>query len=134
AFKQVTPGLLSLGPVLAGALAQASAVASFPLGATLGGVWNSWFPATAGPALTAGVTGGLLLGASVLTAFSGVVTDPAQRALGLHQRRLYRLIDGMEHALSTGEGLDFNPRDHYIARLVDLLDVARLAQRLMTGS
>ncbi|MCF4166851.1 hypothetical protein L2U69_14455 [Zavarzinia compransoris] len=133
AFKQVTPSLLSLGPVLAGAIAQASAVSSFPLGATLGGVWHGWFPASAGTALTAGVTGSLFMGAAVLTAFSGVLTDPAQRALGLHQRRLHRLIDGMEQALATGEGLPFNPRDHYIARVVDLIDIARLARRLMAG-
>lgn len=127
AFKQLTPSLLSLGPVLAGALAQSAAVTSFPLGAGLGGLWHSWFPASAGTALVAGVTGSLFLGVAVLSAFSGVITDPAQRALGLHQRRLHRLIDGMEGALRHGRGLDFNPRDHYVARLIDLIDIARLA-------
>lgn len=127
AFKQVTPGLLSLGPMLAGALAQSAAISTFPLGAGLGGLWHSWFPASAGPALVAGVTGGLFLGVAVLSAFSGLVTDPAQRALGLHQRRLNKLVDGIEHALRRGEGLAFNPRDHYIARLIDLIDIARLA-------
>lgn len=127
AFKQLTPSLLSLGPVLAGALAQSAAITAFPLGAALGGLWHSWFPASAGTALVAGVTGSLFLGVAVLSAFSGVVTDPAQRALGLHQRRLHRLIDGMEQALRRGDGLAFNPRDHYVARLIDLIDIARLA-------
>lgn len=133
AFKQLTPGLLSLGPVLAGMIAQSAAIGAFPLGASLGAVWNSYFPATAGPLLTAGVTGSLFLGAAALSAFTGVVADPAQRALGLHQRRLHRLIDGVGHALRTGEGLAFNPRDHYLARAGDLFDVARIAQQLMTG-
>ncbi|PWR22503.1 DUF6635 family protein [Zavarzinia aquatilis] len=133
AFKQVTPGLLSLGPVLAGAIAQQAAIGAFPLGATLGGIWNGVFPATAGPALVAGVTGSLFVGAAALSAFAGVVVDPAQRALGLHQRRLHKLINGVEHALRTGEGLAFNPRDHYVARATDLIDLARLAQQVMAG-
>ncbi|MCW0182310.1 MAG: hypothetical protein OJI70_11090 [Zavarzinia sp.] len=133
AFKQLTPGLLSLGPVLAGAIAQQAAIGAFPLGATLGGIWNGFFPATAGPALVAGVTGSLFVGAAALSAFAGVITDPAQRALGLHQRRLRKLIDGVDHALRTGEGLSFNPRDHYVARATDLIDLARLAQQLMVG-
>jgi len=133
AFKQLTPGLLSLGPALAGALAQSAAVSGFPLGASIGGLWYQWFPASVGTGLVAGVTGSLFLGAAMLTAFAGVVTDPAQKALGIHRRRLNKLIDGVEHALRTGNYLPFNPRDHYIARLVDLIDLARLAQRLAGG-
>ena len=33
AFQKLTPGTLTLGPVIAAALAQQAAVASFPLGA-----------------------------------------------------------------------------------------------------
>ncbi len=108
-------------------------MSSFPLGASIGGLWYQWFPASAGTTLVAGVTGSLFLGAAMLTAFAGVLTDPAQKALGLHRRRLNKLIDGVEHALRTGDRLPFNPRDHYVARLIDLVDIARLAQRLATG-
>ena len=38
ALKQLTPGVVTLGPALAGMLAQQVAIASFPLGAGLGGV------------------------------------------------------------------------------------------------
>lgn len=134
AFKQLTPSLLSLGPVLAGTLAQGAAVSSFPLGAALGGMWYQIFPSAAGTGLVAGVTGSLFLGAAMLTAFAGVVTDPAQKALGLHRRRLNKLVDGLDQALRTGGNLPFNPRDHYVARLIDLIDIARLAQRLATGN
>jgi hypothetical protein len=58
--KQATPGALALGPVLATIMAQQAAVASFPLGATLGGLWYGLFPVAASPALMAGVTGGLV--------------------------------------------------------------------------
>ena len=36
AVKQATPGIITLGPALAAAMAQQVAIASFPLGATLG--------------------------------------------------------------------------------------------------
>ena len=82
---QVTPGAMTLGPALAATMAQQAAVASFPLGSALGGLWYSAFPAVASPALVAGLTGGLMLGAAVLSAFAGIVADPLQRRFGLHQ-------------------------------------------------
>ncbi|MFD0464749.1 DUF6635 family protein [Microvirga aerilata] len=49
AVHQVTPGVMSLGPALAAALAQNAAVASFPLGAGAGGLWYGLFPAAVSP-------------------------------------------------------------------------------------
>src|SRR6476659_806085 len=80
--KQATPGALALGPVLAAIMAQQAAVASFPLGATMGGLWYGMFPVAASPALIAGVTGGLVGVGAVAAAFSGVIADPIQRRLG----------------------------------------------------
>jgi hypothetical protein len=54
AFHQLTPGTLTLGPVLAAALAQQAAIASFPLGAGLGGLWYGLFPAAPSAGLVAG--------------------------------------------------------------------------------
>src|SRR3546814_9826246 len=51
AFNQVTPGMFTLGPTVAHALAQQAAVASFPLGAGIGGLWYGAMPATAPVAL-----------------------------------------------------------------------------------
>ena len=39
AVKQTTPGVMTLRPALAAALTQQAAVASFPLGASVGSVW-----------------------------------------------------------------------------------------------
>ena len=106
-FKQMTTGALSLGPVLAGAITQHAAIASFPLGAGLGGIWYGAFPGSVGAATTVTVTGGLVLAFSLLSAFAGVLADPAQRRLGLHQRRLKRLIDAIGQDLESdlkGEG------------------------------
>ena len=59
-FQKATPGALALGPLVATALAQQGAIASFPLGATAGGLWYGVFPATASPFLVAGSTAGLI--------------------------------------------------------------------------
>ena len=53
AFQMLSPGTLTLGPAIAAALAQQAAVASFPLGAGLGGVWYGLFPAAPSAALVA---------------------------------------------------------------------------------
>ena len=50
AFHKLTPGTLTLGPVIAAALAQQAAVASFPLGAALGGLWYGLLPVRHPPA------------------------------------------------------------------------------------
>ena len=127
---QVTPGAMTLGPALAATMAQQAAVASFPLGSALGGLWYSAFPAVASPALVAGLTGGLMLGAAVLSAFAGIVADPLQRRFGLHRRRLHRFIDALERQWMGGTEGAFVVRDHYAARLLDLLDLLASAWRL----
>jgi hypothetical protein len=129
AAKQATPGLMTLSSALAGMIAQQTAIAAFPLGAGLGGLWYGVFPATAGPELIAATMGGVFLTGSLLAAFSGIVTDPLQRRFGLHRRRLSRLLDVLEGGLCSERAQHVTMRDHYIARLVDLFDLAALALR-----
>jgi len=131
AVKQATPGVMTLGPALAAALAQQAAVASFPLGASAGSLWYGLFPAAASPVLIGGVTGGLLAVSSVAAAFAGILADPVQRKLGLHQRRLHRLIDAVERHWNTERReAGFVARDPYVARLLDLFDLLGSAYRL----
>ncbi|MCY4405215.1 MAG: hypothetical protein OXC15_02505 [Rhodospirillaceae bacterium] len=129
AFKKLTPGMLSLGPATAQVLVQHAAIAGFPLGSGAGALWYGAFPAAAPAALSIGLTGGLLAAGAVIGAFSGVVTDPIQRGLGLHQRRLRRLIDCLEREL-TGQGDSrFTVRDHYVARTLDVIEALGLVWR-----
>lgn len=121
-LKQITPGAMVLGPALASTIAYDAAVASFPFGRTVAGLWYALFPVTVSPALMLGITGGLMAGSAVLAAFSGILTDPVQQMLGLHRRRLVRLIDALENHFN-GESQDFTPRDHYVARLLTLLEL-----------
>jgi hypothetical protein len=131
AVKQATPGVMTLGPALAAALAQHAAVASFPLGASVGSLWYGIFPAAASPVLVSGVTGGLLAVSSIAAAFAGILADPVQRKLGLHQRRLHRLIEALERQWDAErEEAGFVARDPYVARLLDLFDLLGSAYRL----
>ena len=130
AMKQLTPGMITLGPVVAHAAAQSMAVASFPLGTGAGAMWYGAMPVSATAVATVGVTAGMMATAAGLAAFSGIVTDPIQRALGLHRRRLNRLLDSLERELKGQDPSRFVVRDHYVARLVDLLDILGAAYRV----
>ncbi len=128
--KQATPGLVTLSSALAGMIAQQMAIAAFPLGASVGGLWYSVFPAEAGPGLLAATTAGVFLGGAMLAAFSGVITDPLQRRLGLHRARLKRLLQILGADLRDEPGRNRLMRDHYVARLVDIFDLIALAMRV----
>ncbi len=128
-LKQVTPGALSLGPAVATSAAHYMAISSFPLGATLGGAWYGLFPAAPSTALVIGSTTGIITLSACAAALSGIVTDPLQKHLGIHQRRLMSLIKHLQTSFADNHDGRFHVRDHYVARLADLLDVARAALR-----
>ena len=130
ALKQVTPGAMVLGPALASVIAYQAAVASFPFGTTLGGIWYSFFPVAVSPGLIASSTGAVMAAGAAVAAFSGIIADPLQRRLGLHRRRLLRLIDALEAQFSEKGGAGFVVRDHYVARLLTLLELLSSAHRL----
>jgi len=56
-----------------------------------------------------------------------------QRQLGLHQRRLHRLIDSLDKELTGRGDSRFTVRDHYVARVLDLLDILRAARQAAGG-
>lgn len=130
ALHKLTPGAAALGTTLAGIMAQQAAVASFPLGAWLGGVWYGWFPVGPTAGLVATTSGGLMLAATTFAAFSGIVADPVQRAVGLHRRRLLRMIDGLERQFFDPAAPGFAVHDHYVARLLDVFDYLGMVARL----
>lgn len=129
-LHQATPGMISLGPAIAAALAKHAAIASFPLGSAAGGLWFGAFPVAVSPVLLVGVTGGLLAVGAVAAAFAGIIADPLQRRLGIHQRRLHRLIDTLEQQFCDGRDAAFTARDPYVARLVEIFDLLAAAARL----
>jgi hypothetical protein len=81
--------------------------------------------------LVGGVTGGLLAATSVASAFAGIIADPIQKGLGLHHRRLHRLIDAVEKQWNAEHGdTDFVAYDPYAARLMDVFDILSSAYRI----
>ncbi len=128
--RLITPDALVIGPALATIMAQQAAVASFPVGAALGRLWYAAFPVAVSSGLIAAVAGGLMAASAVAAAFSGVVTDPIQRRIGLHRRRLLRLIVVVERQFKTSDKASFISRDHYIARLLSLLELVVSAVEL----
>ena len=127
---ELTPGAVSLGPTLASIVAQQTAISSFPLGMGLGTLWYGLFPPVPSPLLLFGFSGGLLMVGSLIAAFAGVIIDPLQRRLGLHQRRLRRMIDAMERQMQDPAASDYTVRDGYVARLLDAFDLITAAYRL----
>lgn len=127
--QQLTPTAFTLGPALAALFAQHAAIIAFPLGTGLGGAWYAVFPAEPSWQFVAGVTGGLLALSSVIAAFAGIIADPVQRALGIHRRRLEKLVDSIEADLLDGGPGNFRVRAHYVARLFDFFEAVRLASR-----
>jgi hypothetical protein len=116
ALRKLAPRTLSLGPALAATVARRAA-------------WAGLFPAAQSAVVVAGLTGGLLAVSTVAAAFSGVVTDPVQRRLGLHQRRLHRMLDALERQMNDPQAEGFALQGHYAARLSDLLAVAGAVAR-----
>jgi hypothetical protein len=84
AFHAVTPGVISLAPVVTERAAHARDVAGFPLGEWLGGAWFGLFPGERPLWQTFAVGAGLAVALSVVTTFSGLLADPLQARLGIH--------------------------------------------------
>ena len=126
-FRQLTFGVMSLGPALAHEAVQRHAIKSFPLGSWLGGLWYGAFPATPSLLATIGAMAGLALAFSVLLAFASVVADPVQRRLGRHRMLLERLFATLGRSLRGGDPGRFAVCDHWIAELLDVVDLFRTA-------
>jgi hypothetical protein len=129
ALNKLTPGAATLGPALASIMAHQTAVSAFPLGAWLGSAWYGLFPALPSASLLMTTTGGLMLASTTFAAFAGIVSDPIQRRLGLHRRRLLRMIDALERQFADPESVGFRVHDHYVARVLDLFDLLGAAFR-----
>ncbi|MFA3919319.1 DUF6635 family protein [Ruegeria hyattellae] len=128
-FQAITPGALSMAPGVAEAMASSTAIAEFPLGQTMGGMWYSLFPAGASPELITATVAGLVMTGSVVGAFAGVLADPIQSRLGIHRRRLLRLIGTLEVELAGAGYRPFVAHEHFYARLLDLWDAGTSAFR-----
>ena len=126
---QFTPTAISLGPSLANVQSRMVAIEGFPLGEALGSIWYTVFSVTVSPLTVIGMTAGLLVAMSVVAGFAGVIADPVQRMLGLHHRRLRRLVRATGHALENPGARGFDDPIRLLPRFIDLIDGAMLGLR-----
>lgn len=122
-FRALTPGMMSMAPGIADAVARSTAIAQFPMGETMGGLWYGLFPTDASATLIMASLAILVMTGSVVAAFAGLLADPVQSRLGIHRRRLMRLIDTLEAELCGTGPRPFAAREHYYARFLDLWDM-----------
>jgi hypothetical protein len=127
AFKQAAPGGLAGGTLVANAIAQHLAISQFWLGATLGTWYYGLFPAAASTGLLLASIGTVMAALALATSFAGILTDPLQARLGIHQRRLRKLVDSVEQALAGSTEPRLNLKEQYIARVFDILDLLKAA-------
>ncbi|MDZ7332370.1 MAG: hypothetical protein ONB13_05730 [candidate division KSB1 bacterium] len=126
-FKQMTPGAMATGSALATAIAHHIAVSNFILGPTLGSLWYSLFPVSASFGLVAATTGAIMAAMSLVTSFAGIVTDPIQAKLGIHQRRLYKFLECLEKELKGEGNSKLELKAVYVARIFDIIDILKTA-------
>ncbi len=120
--KDFTPGLISLGPAITKIAAHHAATHAAGAGAGASAAWLGSQAVHPSTALVVGMTGAMMVGAAAVTAVAGVVTDPVQRHLGLHQRRLHVFLDTLEERLLDRSSRRYKVVDAYVGRIIDLAD------------
>jgi len=125
AFQKFTPGGIGLGVVLASMLAKTLAARDFILGETIGGWYYSWFPPEPSLATTASVMVAVMAALAAFAALSGVIFDPVQAAVGLHRRRLHKLLDHLQQDVTLSTQSSFRPKDQFVARILDTFDMIK---------
>jgi hypothetical protein len=131
ALSKATPGALSAGTAAATAIAQHMAIANFWLGSTVGAWYYAVFPVSASAGLVAATTGTMIAAVGVVTALAWIVLDPLLAQTGIHRRRLDRFVTALGEELRGGRRGDYRVRDHYIARVFDVLDMLRAATKAL---
>ena len=77
--------------------------------------------------LIAASAGALMAATGILAALSMVVVDPLLAKTGFHRRRLERFVRALGEELTGKGAVHFRVKDHYLARVLDLADLLKLA-------
>jgi hypothetical protein len=68
-----------------------------------------------------------MAGLALITTFTGIITDPLQAKLGLHQKRLYKFIDALSDEISGDTQGQYKIKEQYIGKVFDILDLLMTA-------
>lgn len=121
-------GSLGAGTALASSVTQSAAIAEFWAGSFLGGLFYSHVSITASLRLVIAMTLLVAVVLAVIATFSGMITDPIQAKLGVHHKRLNKMLDSIEGDLLKSD-TRFSLKEKYAGRLFDLLDILSVAAR-----
>lgn len=131
ATGQASFGTLSAGAAASAAVAKSIAVSNFWLGSTIGLYYYALVPVAVSVRLLIAVTALVAVVLALVSTFVGVLTDPLQAKLGLHQKRLKRLITAIKNDLCSQGRSDFQLREKYIGRLFDVVDILTSVRRVL---
>ena len=129
AFHQASPGVFTASAATATAIAQKIAIAQFWLGPTLGSWYYALFPTAASTGLVISSIGTMMVAFGILTTFTGIITDPLQAKLGMHQKRLNKFIDALAEEIKDKQGKHYAIKEIYINRVFDIVDILMAALR-----
>lgn len=132
-FQSLTPGAISMAPGVAEQVARSTAIGAFPLGETIGAGWYGVFSVGPSPSLIALSVAGLVLLGAVVATFAGTIADPVQVRLGVHRRRLMRLMATVDAEIGRLPERPFVTKEHFLVRIFDLWDAALSLFRVFRG-
>ncbi len=124
-LKQFTPGGLGLGIIVATIYIKTRMASDFVFGETLGTIYYSAFPPEPSLGTIALSTLIVMCGLAIVAAFSGLITDPIQYYLRIHQRRLRKMLKHMAKDFKQQSKGSFHPKDQYLARIMELVDALK---------
>jgi len=124
-FNKFVAGGIALGVLLAAWVTRQIAIHNFWLGDSVGGLFYRLFPPPPSLSVLFLSVLSILLVLALLCAFWGLLTDPLQSRIGLHSRRLHKLVDKLEQDLKARTSGSFRPRDQYLARILEVVDALR---------
>lgn len=127
---QASFGALSAGSAVSAVVAHSVAVSNFWLGSTIGAYYYALVPVAVSIRLIIVVTAVLALAMALMSTFIGIITDPIQARLGLHHKRLRKLIAAINNDLQGSEDSTFALREKYMGRLFDIVDVLTAVGRV----
>lgn len=131
ALGQTTIGALSAGHAVSALIAKSIAASNFWLGATIGSYYYALVPVAVSLRLIIAVTSIVAVILSIISTFIGIITDPIQAKLGIHKRRLNKLITSIQDDLENTTSGEFKLREKYIGRLLDIVDCLTMLRRTM---
>ena len=131
AMGQASYGTIGAGGAVSTLVAKSIAVSNFWLGSTVGSYYYAVVPVAVSMRLFIAVTAVIAIVLALVSTFIGLLTDPIQAKLGIHQKRLRKLISAIGDDLHGRGEAKFELREKYVGRIFDVVDVITTLARAL---